>query len=77
MTLTRDEFEEWLQQHSDEVLDRMNQTPRSLGGWVASYLRTMAVVAAERSGGDEDVEDIDSAFGGGDDDGSLFGGDDY
>ena len=74
MTLTRDEFEEWIQNHSDEVLDRMNQTPRSLHGWVKSYVQTMSVIAAER--GDEEIEDIDSAFGGGDDDG-LFGESDY
>lgn len=71
MTLTRDEFEEWLQHNADEVLDRMNQTPRTLNSWVTSYARTMLVIAAER--GDDEVEDIDGAFGGGDDEG-LFGG---
>ena len=72
MTLTRDEFEEWLQQHSDEVLD---QTPRSLNGWVTSYARTMLVLAAERA--DDDLDDIDSAFGGGDDEGLFGGGEDF
>lgn len=76
MTLTRDEFEEWIQQHSDEVLDRMNQTPRSLNGWMTSYLRTMALIVSER-GGDDDLEDLDAAFGGAEND-SLFGdGEDY
>lgn len=70
LTLTRDEFEDWLQTHSDEVLDRMNQTPRTLNSWVTSYARTMLVIAAERS--DDDVEDIDAAFGDGDD--GIFGG---
>jgi hypothetical protein len=76
MTLTRDEFEEWLQQNADDVLDRMNQTPRTLNSWVTSYARTMAVVAAER-GDDSDVEDIDGAFGGADDDGLFGGNEDY
>lgn len=70
MTMTRDEFEDWLQSHSDEALDRMNQTPRSISSWVTSYTRTLLVIAAERGDGEADDED---AFGDSDD-GGIFGG---
>jgi hypothetical protein len=60
-TLIRDEFEQWLDDHRDEVMDHLDQRPRSLGNWIMAFSKAMAATAEEH--GHEDDEGIDGAFG--------------
>jgi len=60
-TLIREEFEEWFDAHRDDIMDCLDQRPRSLGNWIIAFSKATAMTASEH--GHEDDEGIDSAFG--------------
>jgi len=60
-TIIRDEFEEWLDAHREEIMDRLDQRPRSLGAWIVAFAKATAITAEDH--GHEDDEGIDGAFG--------------
>lgn len=61
-TLIREEFEEWFDAHRDDIMDRLDQRPRSLGAWIIAFSKSVALQVQEH--GHEDDEGIDGAFGG-------------
>jgi len=60
-TIIREEFEEWFDAQRDEIMDRLDQRPRSLAAWIIAFSKATALQAHEH--GHEDDEGIDSAFG--------------
>lgn len=61
-TLIREEFEEWFDANRDDIMDRLDQRPRSLGNWIIAFAKSVALQSEDH--GHEDDDGIDSAFGG-------------
>ena len=61
-TIIREEFEEWFDAQRDDIMDRLDQRPRSLAAWIIAFSKATAAQADDH--GHEDDEGIDGAFGG-------------
>lgn len=59
--LTREEFDEFLTENVETILDSVDQSPRSIQGWLASLQRGLQAAAAEIS--DDDSSDAGGIFG--------------
>lgn len=62
---TREEVEEFLNKVSDDALDNIKQTPRSLAKWIDDFTKALRKIASDEDSGDEDD--------GGDEDDEDFG----
>lgn len=61
MSVSREEFEEWLDEHSDEALNYVDEHHRlSLDRWIKIYAVGLKHMAQEFSSSDEDDEDDDA-----------------
>lgn len=69
--MTRDEFEEWIDDHRDEVIAELplRGTSKPLGAWLAVYYNALKqhTIAGNDDGDDEDVGDEEDETGFGDD----------
>ena len=72
-TMTREDFEHWLNDKGEEVIDQGDQTPRGLGRWMDMFVRGLQAHAAQDAVEDEGTDDAFGArdeldFGGAGDD---------
>lgn len=58
--IARDDFEDWLDSHKDEIFDLLPQQPRNLAGWLATFTRAAAQIANDQMG--EDERELEDAF---------------
>lgn len=63
-TMTREEYEKWLNEHGDDALDRIGQSPRSALAWTRDFARMVLNIA------NEDAKDMNPDVFGGDDSGN-------
>lgn len=54
--LTREEFEDWLEDHRSEALDRIEAMEMPLARWVALYSKALAIEVRDNT--DSDEEDV-------------------
>lgn len=57
MTLSREEFEDWLEDHRDEALDRIEAGYLPLTRWVTLYAKSLRIEADEEGESEEDTSD--------------------
>ena len=74
MNITREEFEEFLNTHGEDILDRMDQTPRPLAKWLAVFVKSITAAAAEHH--EETDDDAANSVFDDEDNGGLFADDD-
>jgi hypothetical protein len=56
-SLSREEFESWLEDHKDEALDRIEPEQLRLGRWIALFLMSLKNLAAD-DGNDEEEQGL-------------------
>ena len=55
-SLSREEFEVWLEDHKDEALDRIEMDQLRIGRWLALFLTSLKSLATEDT--DEEEDDL-------------------
>lgn len=56
--MTRDEFEEWLEDNREEALADIDDDNKPLGDWLRMMFRSLKVMAQEPVDEDEEVPDV-------------------
>lgn len=57
MSLNREEFEDWLEDHRDEALDRIEVVHLPLIRWIALYAKSLGIEARESPESEEEEPD--------------------
>lgn len=60
--MTREEFEDWLEEHQPEALDRIDTDSLSLDSWVKVLTRIFKNMVEEESSDDDEVEEYDEPY---------------
>lgn len=55
--MTRDDFEQWVEDNKDEALDRIERDSMSLPQWVKLFGKALQLVQAEEEGEEDEDED--------------------
>lgn len=59
MLLSREEFEDWLEDHREEALERIEVTRLPLARWVVLYAKSLTAEVREQVDEDEVDEELD------------------
>lgn len=57
--MTKDEFEDWLEDHREEALAELDDDPKPVGDWIRGMTRSLQAMADEPVDEDE-IPDLDS-----------------